>query len=264
MISPAKYNGINFSYDFTRENETYNFDLQRKINLLKSDDEVKYLSFFVDTEPENDPVLNVWNKNGNIQFVNADSITTLSDGFIYYFKFTPEKSILFYLELVVDSEKIYSEYCICKNSDYFLQNGIYKVVASNNDDRFGYLTKEIFGFFEVSQLKSDFFINKKTEYEGTYGRKTILKSESNIGKRLVFHDLSMYQQNLLKFLCNCQNLTINGKSYCLISDFTEIGSDQNSEIMSLQADFVETEQSFFGDPSSKQPTNIFTSNFFMK
>jgi hypothetical protein len=67
----------------------------------------------------------------------------------------------------------------------------------------------------------------------------------------------MYQQNLLKWLCNCQNVSIDGVSYQLISDFTELEKDENSEICSLKADFVEVTQSFFASPALSMPKNVF-------
>jgi len=51
--------------------------------------------------------------------------------------------------------------------------------------------------------------------------------------------------------------------YNLISDFTELEKDDNSEICSLRADFVEVNQSFFAQPSMQVPTDVFHSQFFM-
>ena len=91
-----------------------------------------------------------------------------------------------------------------------------------------------------------------------------MSSENNIAKRITFVNLSMYQQNLLKWLCNCENLFIDGVKYELISDFTELLADENSEIKDLRADFVEAEQSFFATGSSlapkKQAENFFLNN----
>ena len=94
--------------------------------------------------------------------------------------------------------------------------------------------------------------------------KKILSSENNIAKRLTFVNLSMYQQNLLKWLCNCENLLIDGVQYELISDFTELLSDENSEVKDLRADFIPTNQSFFGNGSGIAPQNVFPTEFFMK
>ena len=144
-------------------------------------------------------------------------------------------------------------------------NEICEISAYNNDSRHGYLTSTnpAFGFFKFSKLKSDIFLTEKVEYEYSYSRKKILRAENQIAKRFTFHDLTMYDANLLKWLCNTENLFIDGVQYQLISDFTELESDLNSEILSLQADFVEVEQSFFATPSTKIPTNIFINQFFI-
>lgn len=263
MIYPAKYNGINFSYDFNRESLTYNFDNQRRKNIVNRDVELKYLSFFYDGA-EATPELIVYSKSGS--FSLAASITTeLTNGWIYYFIIPND--YLFnddsYCKLTVGTDVIYSEIFEVKNNTSVVTDGICQLIASNNDDRHGYLANQAFGFFKFSKLKSDIFLTKKVEYEYSYSRKKILSAENQIAKRFTFHDLSMYQTNSLKWLCNCENLSIDGTSYQLITDFTELESDPNSEVMSLQADFVEVNQSFFGSPSTKVPTNIFTNNFFM-
>lgn len=271
MILAAKYNGINFSYDFNREIEGYNFNLQRKKCFVNRNKTVEFLSFITDIDVElGDCSLTAKYIGTNLSdsVIEADSITEIGTQKIVYFSIAPDTVLNLWqnVQFVVDfsGEKIYSEICNVIDDDFAGENNIFHLIASNDDDRFGYLSNEIFGFFEVSQFKSDFFINKKTEYEGTYGRKRILKSENQIGKRFVFKNLSMYQQNLLKFLCNCQNLSINGTDYYLISEFTEVLADPNSEIMDLQADFVEVNQSFFGEASTKPAKEILTNNFFMK
>lgn len=266
MIYPAKYNGINFSSDFTRESPIYNFDNQRKLNIINSSIDVKYLSFFVEVEATADPTLNVYTKNGLVLSLNPISSTDIQTGFIYFFIFNAESlpSIEFYMELIIDGEKIYSEFCIGKETNYLTENEICHITASNNDDRHGYLANQAFGFFKFSKFKSDIFLKKTVNYEYSYGRKKVLSSENQIAKRFTFKDLSMYQQNLLKWLCNCENLSIDGVDYELISEFTEIESDPNSEIMSLQADFVEVNQSFFSEGSINLAKNVFQSEFFMK
>jgi hypothetical protein len=171
-----------------------------------------------------------------------------------------DKSVIF--RFVVDSEFIYSEIYEIKSTTFLLQNEVCKIISSNNDNRHGYLTKQAFGYFKFSKLKSDIFLNKKTEYEYSYSRKKILSSENQLGKRFTFLDLTAYNANLLKWLCNCEKLIIDGTEYELISDFTELESDPNSEILNLQADFVEVNQSFFGSSTADVPANIFTNQFF--
>lgn len=266
MIYPAKYNGINFSSDFTRESPIYNFDNQRKLNIVPVNSDIKYLSFFWrDTEVPTVSFSII--SELSIIDVPVDSSVELVDGTIFYFKIITETmdfNVKNYIKLQINEDIIYSEYFKTKSISYLAENEICHIIASNNDDRHGYLSKQAFGFFKFSKFKYDIFLNKKTEYEYSYSRKKILKSENQIGKRFIFHDLTMYQQNLLKWLCNCENLSIDGVDYELISDFTEIESDPNSEIMSLQADFVEVNQSFFSDGSVNLAKNVFQNEFFMK
>lgn len=263
MIQSAKYNGINFSYDFTRQNDLINFDNQRVRCVVNRDVECKHLSFFSDGVGEVCE-MTIYNESG-VLTLTPDITSELTSGWIFYF-IIPE-DFLFngnnYAKLNIDSEFIYSEIFIAKSTNEIAADSIVKIVSSNDDDRFGFLENEIFGFFKVQTLNSDIFLNKKTEYEYSYSRKKILSSENQIGKRFTFLGLSMYQQNLLKWLCNCQNVAIDGVSYQLISDFTELEKDLNSEIFSLQADFVEVSQSFFGTSALTPPKNVFIDKFFM-
>ena len=261
MIYPAKYNGINFSYDFTRESQLYNFDNQRLKNILLFK-ELKYLSFFVDSELRDAPVLNIiCERTGVSVSVANSSITDFGDNYICFYKITTTNlfhvitagflgntNVSFSLES--SDDKICSEIYTLKSNAYLSEKNICEITASNKDDRHGYLSGGIFGFFKHSILKSDIFVNKTVNYEYSYSRKKILSSENQIAKRFTFQDLTMYNQNLLKWICHCENLYIDGVSYQLISDFTELESDLNSEIMNLQADFVEVNQSFFANPST--------------
>jgi hypothetical protein len=173
-----------------------------------------------------------------------------------------DESVIF--RFVVNSEFIYSEIYEIKSTTFLLQNEICKIIASNNDNRHGYLSNQAFGFFKYSKFDSDIFLEEVTEYKYSYSRNEKLKVENQIGKRFTFLDLTMYNRNLLRWLCNCSNLYIDGVKYTKISAFTEILNDKNSEIMDLQADFVEVNQSFFSEGSTKQPSNIFINQFFIK
>lgn len=268
MISPSKYNGINFSENFTRESESFNFDNQRKKNVI-SKAGFEFLSFYSDSVLEPAIVkLFLINSYALVTIIPSNKIV-LSVGFIYFFSVAPEN--LLYIDDVclcvqIDNEKIYSEIYSVKSASYLTENEICELTAYNADFRHGYLdvTYPAFGFFRFSKLNSDIFINDKVEYKYSYGRKKILSSENNIGKRFTFLDLTMYQQNLLKWLCNTENLFIDGVQYQLISDFTELLADENSELKDLRADFIEVEQSFFGKASTKYPNNIFPDKFFMQ
>ncbi len=261
MIQPAKYNGINFSYDINRESEMFDFDRQRLKNILPAGVEIKYLSFFASgylTEPS--PILSV---DGTA--LDFHSVEAIGDNFIFYFVIpstllVENSSVQFYVE--VGTEKIYSEIYKVRSVEWMLQNEIMSLTAYNNDSRFGYLTNQAFGFFNYSKVGSDFFATEKKEYEYSYSRKLVLSAENQICKRFSFHNLTMYNQNLLKWLCNCQNLYIDGIAYQLISDFSESLNDKSSEILDLTADFVEVNQSFFSAGNTKPATDIFNKEFF--
>jgi hypothetical protein len=267
MIQPAKYNGINFSYDFNRESPIYNFDNQRRKNYINRYVDL-VLCFYSDVAETVAPSLKCISKDETV-FTTTHTSFAVGGGFVYFMTIDEDTlqnagtTVFFKFDL--NGESIYSEIYEIQQNDFLIENEICKILAYNNDSRHGYLTStnQAFGFFKFSKLKSDIFLTKKVEYEYSYSRKKILSAENQIAKRFTFHDLTMYQSNLLKWLCNCENLSIDGTSYQLISDFTELESDPNSEVMSLQADFVEVLQSFFGSPSTKQPTNIFINNFFM-
>ena len=271
MIYPAKYNGINFSYDFTRESNKYNFGNQRIKNIIPHRN-VKYLSFLAtDVIDDGSNELYLISQSFGTKYLTPVSYTAeISTGnWLYYYELleddlNPDDTM--YISFKVDSQTIYSELFLIKSTQYIAENEICEISAWNNNSKHGYVTETLpaFGFFKFSKLKSDIFLNKKTEYEYSYGRKMILSSENQIAKRFTFLDLTMYQVNLLKWLCNCENLYIDEVEYQLASDFTEISNDENSEIMDLRADFVEFNQSFFSRPSTTSPKNIFTNNFFMK
>jgi hypothetical protein len=160
---------------------------------------------------------------------------------------------------------IYSELYTIRDGDYLEAYSIHKVTAYNNDNRHGYLNNQTpaFGYFTIEGYWTDIFVNNKVEYEYSYKRKMILSSENQIIKRLTFLDLTMYNQNILKWLCNCENLFIDGVQYNLISDFTELAKDDYSEICSLRADFVEANQSFFAQPATRPPMDVFPNQFFV-
>ncbi len=270
-IFPAKYNGINFSYDFSRESQRYNFDNQRLRNIVPKKN-IKTLSFMAtNVVDHNSGVLYLISKSfGSTYLQTLLASIELSNGtWLYYYELSEDDlnpNDTMYLSFQIDSSIIYSEVFLIKSAQFITENEICEIKAYNNDNRHGYLTNAYpaFGFFKFSKLNSDIFINKKTEYEYSYGRRKILSSENNIGKRFTFLDLTMYQQNLLKWLCNSENLFIDGIRYELISDFTELLSDENSEIKDLRADFVEAEQSFFAIGSQTAPTNVFAGEIFMK
>lgn len=271
MIHSAFYNGINFSGDFARTSDLINFDLQRIKYILPQDQEIKWLSFFTDTTDTITSATLAAKSEGEDVVINSETPEDITSGQLIYFKIpanTLNHSQRTYFEVRIssdgnDDEVICSEFYVVQNFATRKKNSL-KITAKNNDSRHGFLEDEAFGFFQSVGLNENFFINKKVEYEYSYGRKKILQSENNIGRRITFKDLSAYNQNLLKWLCNCELLYIDGVQYELISDFTELLADEFNEIRDLKADFVAVEQSFFGTGSASTPKNIFTSEFFIK
>jgi hypothetical protein len=272
MIRSAFWNGIDFSGNFNRENALFNFEAQRVKNILPvatlgtlcfetSSDEYNYIFIHNLT-------------NGTIYGTNKASILNLATTFLVFFNiddtdFNQNTDVYFEVRSGADASdytSLFSEIYRVKSPTYLTENRIAKLTAYNNDARRGFATSvnPAFGFFQTTGFNEDVFVNTKTEYEYSYNRKKILSSENNIAKRLTFVNLSMYQQNLLKWLCNCENLLIDGVQYELISDFTELLSDENSEVKDLRADFIPTNQSFFGNGSGIAPNNVFPTEFYMK
>ncbi len=276
MIQSAHYNGINFSGDFARTSDLVNFDLQRSKGILQADSLIKYLSFFTDylSSEITSATLTAKSSGGDV-VIQSDSLVDITGGTLIYFQIEANElnvsdNVFFQMtiegtvESVAFSESIFSEFYTVKNFAGLIEDIPLKITAYNNDSRHGFLTNQAFGFFETVGLNEEFFINSKTEYEYSYGRKKILSSENNIGRRITFKNLSAYNQNLLKWLCNCENIYFNGIKYLLISDFSETLNDDSSEICDLRADFVLSEQNFFKTGKATIPKNIFTKEFFIK
>lgn len=268
MLKTALHNGIDFSGKFNRENSLFNFEAQRVKNIIPRGEFGKLCFFTDDDEFARVEITDL--TNGGITTVVGTSI--LYDlNYVFFFDFVPtnfivDTDVFFTFYAGESNAPIHSEIYRVKSPTYLTENRIAKLTAYNNDARRGFATSTnpAFGFFQTTGFNEDVFVNSKTEYEYSYGRRKILSSENNIAKRITFVNLSMYQQNLLKWLCNCENLFIDGVQYELISDFTELLSDENSEVKDLRADFVEVEQSFFATGSQTAPTNVFTGEFFMK
>jgi hypothetical protein len=271
MIYPAKYNGINFSYDFTRKSNRLSFDLQRQKNVLPSQD-LEYLFFEDDSntgntltvhdvtlnKTYNEPPLSVTPVGSRylvVYMIHAANLNVNSDVYFSVSSTNSDSTI----------STIYSELYTIRDGDYFEAYSIHKVTAYNNDNRHGYLNSQTpaFGYFIIDGYWTDIFANNKVEYEYSYKRKMLLSSENQIIKQLTFLDLTMYNQNILKWLCNCENLFIDGVQYNLISDFTELAKDDYNETCSLKADFVEANQSFFAQPSTRPPMDVFPNQFFV-
>ena len=269
MITAPSYNCIDFTSDFARESKFFDASLQRKKGLISQCEAYLSFEFTPDTMPEAAPqaVLTFFNDNGSEDSINHEDVIELTSSFIYFFDFSTlivEGEGYLRLQITGYDDVVFSERCEFINNANLAAREIVTVIASNNDDRHGYISDyPTCGFFEVHGLNGDQFGNSKVEYSYSYGRKKTLSSENFIKKRLTFIGLSMYQQNLIKWLCNCENLTIDGVSYCLVSDFTEKLKDENNEICDLQAEFVPVVANQFTTSSTSAPTRITPSNLFI-
>lgn len=271
MIKSMPYNAVNFSSDFTRESKYFDPKLQRVVNVI-SPLEGAYLSFEYTPETMPDPVpvatLYFLKKDGSVSYSRPAAQTVeLTDRIIYFAELNviPSDADYMYFKIADIADTIYSEKIIVIEAADLNTENVIAITAYNNDDLHGYIsTYPACGFFRVSELNGKIFGNEKVEYNYSYGRKLILSSENYIKTRFTFVGLSMYQQNLLKWLCNCQNLTINGVAYQLISDFTEKNKDENNEICDLQADFVEAEHSIPIVGATEMPTDIAPTNLFLR
>lgn len=268
-VKTAKYNGINFSKSFLMENDLIDYSLQRKKNYLPKA-ELKYLSFYaenlglvsilqyykiyavvegIEYGIASDSFLTITGTSGVVFFVIPDSVLQ-------------ENKDIYFVVRNSGANTVYSEIYTVKSQEFCTENNIVTITAKNNDNRHGYLINQAFGCFKTSGFGENVFVNTKTEYSQSYNRKKILESENNIARRIVFEDLTRYDQNLLKWLCNCENLYIDGVQYQLISDFSDILNDNSSEIQDLQADFIEVEQSFFNVGADSPAKNVFSRFFF--
>ena len=225
MIKAAKYNGINFSDDFNRKSDLINYDNQR-VRSIANRDGYTFLAFETDIiEPEFIQLTEI-GKNFDTNFYPIEVIEVNDRTLILFSIGADELGMVgnAYFKLEIDGEVIYSEIYRIINDQIAKDEGIAKFVARNNDDTHGYFltTHGIYAHFKKTELNRDLFISETTEYEYSYGRKMVLGSENQIAKRFTFHGLSMYQQNLLKWICKCENFFIDGVQYELISDFTEL------------------------------------------
>ncbi len=290
MIKPSIFNAINFTDDFNRESKYFDPKLQRQSNLVSIVANT-FLSFSYkpDTMPTATPapLLRIyWNGGASSTAASPTIITELTDSYIFTFNlsaviglaivadaeaFSKNEDCYFLAYTQVDAETdyhyVYSEICTFVPAANLTSESIATIIAYNNDLTHGFLnsTYPSCGFFEFSELNSNVFGNSKVEYAYSYGRRKILNSENFIKTRITFHNLSMYQQNLLKTLCNCENVFINSVQYYLVSDFTEKNKSDDSEICDLTAEFVPVESpTFFAVGASETPSAIKPTNLFMR
>jgi hypothetical protein len=274
-IQPSIFNAVNFTPDFNRESKFFDVNLQRKRNIISSTANSSgcymYFYFKPAVVPGAAPAVQfvLTYSDGSSASLSADRTLTMTDGYIYFFtvaRSTPKAGkCTFLLTISGYTDVCYSEECEFILATDLVTESVVEIIAYNNDETHGYIssTYKTCAFFQVHELNNKVFGNNKVEYNLSYGRKKILSSENFIKTRLTFIDLTMYQQNLLKTLCNCENLTINGVAYYLVSDFTEISKDENNEICDLRAEFIETTNpTFFAVGATQLPGNLQPSNLF--
>jgi len=272
MIKPSIFNAINFSNDFNRESKFFDPQLQRAYGLIANTAAYISFEFIPSVMPEAAPSANMYVRNsvtGNIETFLDSRAVTLVSSFVYSF-YIPYMDLTtgeyeFYVQVTGYNDIIFSEKCKAFSAADLIINSIIELKAYNNDETHGYIsqTYPACGFFQVSEFNNKVFGVEKVEYSYSYGRKKILNAENYIKTRITFLDLSMYQQNLLKTLCNCENLKINGISYYLVSDFTEVDKNEENEICSLRAEFIEiADTTFFGTGATEMPTDLDIKNLF--
>lgn len=276
MIRTMPYNAIDFSSDLNRNSKYFDVLLQRNRNIIAttSNGDNCFISFeyVPDVMPGTPPtaVLSGTFEDGT-GFVKptAERVVILSNSIIYFFSVgidVPKSGVWsFVVFLSGTDERLYSEQCRMYLDSELSDNEIVEVIGYNDDETHGYLdsTYRACGFFVASKLNSKIFGNEKVEYSGSYGEKQVLSSENYIKQRFTFHNLSIYQQNLLKWLCNCENLIIDNAVYQIVSDFTEKNNDENNEICDLQADFIEISENFSIQGATEKPSSLEISNLFM-
>jgi hypothetical protein len=260
-IYPSQYNAI----DFSKRKD----DSNRVKNVLPSAG-FRYISFFgAGVVDETTAKITIHGSTATDVFASIAEDGANAGEWYFYFEFDTELTSYLdedvYFSASVDGVSIYSEYYTIRSNEWMEANNWVTVLALNSDDRHGFLSRESTAFFKTSpKINDDFFINEEVVYEYSYNRKRILSSENSKAKRYTFEDLTLYNQILLRWLCKCETLAINGDEMQQISDFTEILADEKSEIKSLRADFVFETVDFFDNGETDAPSNIFTKQFFTK
>lgn len=271
MIKTFPYNAINFSNDFNRNSNVFPAHLQRVRNIIAPVTGVLSFEYLPVVMPDAAPDAHVGviRSDGVTVETIYNSVIELTDRFVYIFAFSSLQMIAgaceFFFYVDGDSDVIYSEKCQCFNLADFPGNNLVRVIAYNYDAMHGYIssTYPACGFFKVSELGRDVFGNDKIEYKRSYGRNKILSSENYIKTTLTFLKLSMYQQNLLKWLCNCEVMSINGVTYNLIGEFSEENKDNFYEVCDLKGTFVRVDGEISTEAASTPPEDIEPVNIFM-
>ena len=272
MIKAAIHNAIDFTSGINRVGFDYDPLLQRQRSLMSNDGFLvfKYTPSAMGAEPTTK--FSSFANNGTVaeEVRTHDHAIELDDSWILFYdlsklaKITLITPAFWVFSLKIGTEIIFSENCECFIGDELVNNTVIKLKGYNDDFRHGYLnnTYPACGFFKFSDLNNRVFGSNKIEFKYSFGRSKILRSENFVKKRLTFVNLTMYNQNLLKFLCNCQNFFINGVQHQIVSDFTEINKDPLNELCDLQAEFIETGITYFDFGAYEKPSEIIPKNLF--
>jgi hypothetical protein len=269
MIKAAIHNTIDFTSGINRIGFDYDPILQRQRNIISNCGFLvfEYIPAVMGAEPTTE-LTNYFNHSDVAAETNTHSFAVeLEDSWILFYDLSAIDFVpgIWDFMLEIDGEIAFSECCEYFAAESLSENSIYKIEGYNDNYRYGYLndTYPGIGFFKVRDLNNKIFGVDKVEFKYSYGRTKILRAENYIKTRLTFCDLTLYQQNLLKFLCNCENLLLDGVAYCLVSDFTERNKDENNEVCDLQAEFVTIEQTFFTSPATERVNDVKPDNLFI-
>lgn len=270
MIKSAIHNAIDFSSSLNRSGSGYDPDLQRSVNIISFYGEFLCFGYTPDVAPEATPDATLTSylrsSPGAVETNTQDHVIEIDGTYIYFFDISKIGLIagVWDFSMQIENEIIYSEKCEAIMAEDFHERNILKVKAYNEDFRYGFLDEDYpaCGFFEVSDLNDKPLAVEKVEFKYSFNRSKILRSESVVKRRLTFVNLSVYQQNLLKFLCNCQHLELNGVHYQLVSDFVERNKDENNEVCDLQAEFIAADQTYFDFSAIEKPRDLTIKNLF--
>ena len=271
ILRPMFYNAVDFSSLFTRESQFYNTKLQRVKNLIAPIAGVLSFEFVPGLMPESVPDCTLTANLSNGTYVEIDQtvVYTLTDRYVYLFNVSAIGLISgncdFSVTVAGYSNVIYSEKCYCYALADFPENNLVRLIAYNSDMTRGWISSSYpaFGVFQVSDLNGQLYGTKKTVYEYGYGRVLNLGSESHVKSILAFQKLSLYQQNLLKFLCDCETLSINGTTYALKGELKEENKDPQNEICDLLGEFVPVVQSFSLPGATSKASELEIKNLFI-
>lgn len=265
------YNAVDFSDLFTRESLFFNPNLQRVKNIIAPVTGCLSFEYIPGIMPESTPVATLTShlSNGTTTTINQSHTVELIDRFVFLFQISDIGLIAgdcdFKVTVEGSNDVAYSEKCEAYELADFPANNLVRIIACNNDMRYGYISSTYLacGFFRVSNLNSPILASDSKEYKYSFGRSMVLSSENYLKSTFTFIQLSRYQQNLLKFLCKCNVMSINGVTYQLIGDLKEENKDPLKEVCDLSGEFVLADQSYSTFAASIPASSLTETNIFL-